>query len=106
MADQQAIPIDKDDIPYRFDISLAGEIFTFEAHYNARFDYYSLDVEKDGDVLVNGEKVVYGRPLFSGLNDARLPKVEIIPYDVAGIETRAGYDQLGVTVFLFVGDST
>jgi hypothetical protein len=105
VAEQQAVPIDKEDVPYSFDISLADELFTLEVGYNARFDFYTLSIEKDGELLAGGEKVVYGRPMFSGLSDTRLPKVTITPSDVAGIETRAGYDEINETVFLFVGEA-
>lgn len=33
------IEIEKDNIPYRFDISIAGEMFGFEVHYNADYDF-------------------------------------------------------------------
>lgn len=103
--EQKAIPIDKTAVPYRFDIQLAGELFTFEVHYNARFDFFTVHLEKGGQRIVDGDKIVYGRRMFSGLNDPRLPAVEIVPKDVAGIETRAGYDQMGTTVFLFISEA-
>jgi len=96
------IEIDKEAIPYRFEIDLAGEIFIFEVHYNERFDYFAVDIEKSGEVILQGAKIVYGNPLFNFSNDPRLPKVKITPIDEAGNETRAGYDQLENTVFLAV----
>jgi hypothetical protein len=105
MADSKAVPIDKESIPYRFDIPLAGEIFTLEVHYNATNDFFTVDIEKNGTVLVYGEKLTYGNPLFSSLTDKRLPKVLMTPYDVARRETRVSYENLGESVFLFVGES-
>lgn len=104
MAELEAILIDKSAVPYRFDVDLAGEIFTFEIHYNGRFDYFTAHVEKDGTRLVDGEKIVYGRPLFSALNDTRLPNATITPFDASGKETWAGFAQLGETVFLYVDE--
>lgn len=106
MAEQYAIPIDKAEIPYRFDIEIAGELFTFEIHYNARFDFFTAALEKNGVVIVAGERITYGQPMFGALNDPRLPKIPIIPKDVAGQETRVGWDQLDETVFLFLDEAT
>lgn len=95
------IPIDKTSIPYRFDIDLAGEIFAFEVHYNSRFDYFTVNLSKNNEVIVDGAKIVYGNPLFN-IADSRLPKVQIVPIDESGIATKAGYNELGNTVFLSV----
>lgn len=98
------IEIEKDLIPYRFDMALADELFTFEVNYNDRFDFFTIDIEKDGEPLVHGQKVSLNRPLFSSLNDERLPKVYIIPLDESGEQIRVTYENLGDTVFLFVGE--
>jgi hypothetical protein len=96
------LPIDKRSIPYRFEIELQGELFTFEAHYNQSFDYFTLDLHKDNKALVYGEKLVLDRPLFDGLVNKELPKLTIIPKDRAGMETRITYENLSETVFLYV----
>jgi hypothetical protein len=96
------ISIDLAEIPYRFEIELAGEVFTFEIHYNHEFDFFTIDLEKNGEVLVYGEKIVYGRPLFSAFSDSRLPKVRIVPKDPSGQATRVGWDELETSVFLIV----
>lgn len=105
MAELKAVPVDKESIPYRFDISLASEIFTLEIHYNAVGDFFTVNAEKNGTPLVYGEKLTYGMPLFSSLSDKRLPKVTLTPYDVAGKETRVSFDNLNESVFLFIGES-
>lgn len=105
MAEQYAVPIDAGAVPYRFDIELEAELFTFEVHYNTTGDYFTVNLERDGEVLVNGKKLTYGSPLFGSLADARLPKVDLVPQDVAGIETRVGMSNLGRTVFLFIGET-
>jgi hypothetical protein len=99
------IEIDKTAIPYRFDIELAGEIFNLEIRYNSRFDFFTVDLEREGEIVVQGEKIMYGRPLFSYLNDNRLPAVDIIPLNESGDPVdRVGWDNLGDTVFLMVGE--
>lgn len=98
------IEIDKDSIPYTFDIDIVGEVFGFEVNYNNRFDFFTVDLYKDDELIIAGEKIVYGKELFSTINDERLPKAVIIPIDPSGFEEiRVGWDQLGVSVFLEVG---
>lgn len=98
------IEIDKDLIPYRFEIDLAGEEYEFEINHNNRFDYFTVDLYRDGTALVVGEKLMLNRPLFDGLANINLPKMKIIPKDRSGIETRITYDNLESTVFLYVID--
>ena len=99
------IPIDKDNIPYQFEIELAGDVFIFEIHYNAEYDFFTVDLYRDEEVLAYGEKLAYGSPLFRTYADERFPKETIIPRDKAGVETAVTYQNLGETVFLFVSDS-
>lgn len=99
------IEIDKEDIPYRFDIELAGDFYTFEIHYNGRFDFFSFHLYKDGELIVAGEKIVYGKELFSTITDDRLPKVVILPIDESGQPVeKITYNNFGKTVVLLVGE--
>jgi hypothetical protein len=99
------LPIEKDLIPYQFLIDIADEEFLFDVNYNERFDFFTIDVYKDDEPIVLGEKVVYGRALFStSPNEDKLPQYPITPFDEAGEETRVGWDNFGVSVFLFIGD--
>ncbi|MEA0552964.1 hypothetical protein U1P98_04470 [Lysinibacillus irui] len=99
------IEIDKGEIPYSFEIELAGEIFEFEVNYNQTHDFFTVDLFKDGGVLVIGEKLIINRPLFRNLVNIDLPKEQIIPKDRAGVADRITYDNLNETVFLYVGES-
>jgi hypothetical protein len=98
------IEIDKEAIPYKFDMELGGELFTFDVGYNERFDFFTIGLEKDGEVIVAGEKVVLNQPLFYSLTDTRLPKVLVIPLDQAGNQARVNYDNLSKSVLLLVGE--
>ena len=104
MAEQYAVPIDPEAVPYRFDIDIDGDgqLYTLEAHYNSRFDYYTLDLYRDGEPVVYGAKLTYGEPVFGGLVDERLPKSPLVPRDVAGVESTVSSKNLGKTVFLFI----
>ncbi|WP_422659121.1 phage baseplate plug family protein [Paenibacillus sp. EC2-1] len=96
------IDIEKNLIPYRFDISLEEEVFTFEVHYNEQFDFFTLNLEKDGEVLVNGEKLVYGSTLFYDVMDNRFPRVPIVPYDQSETESIVNWRTLSESVFLYL----
>lgn len=100
------IEIDKESIPYSFEIDLAGEIFDFEINYNESFDFFTVDLYKNGKTLVLGEKIVLNMPLFQNRVSIDLPKVQIIPKDRAGVAKRITYSNLNETVFLFVGESS
>lgn len=99
---KEYINIEKALIPYRFEIELGAELFELEIRFNSIGDYFTIDLYKDGEVLVYGEKIVYGEPLFSEIFDTRFPGPTIVPIDESGKETRVGYDNLNVTVFLVV----
>ena len=97
------IDIDKNLIPYEFEMTLANELFRFKVNYNEEFDYFTIDLFKDDIPLIYGEKIVYGRPLF--LSCLEGPKLDIVLYDVTGRIERVTYENFNKEVFLFlVGD--
>lgn len=95
------IDIEKDLVPYRFDVDLDEETFTFEVNYNPEKDFFTVDLEKDGEVLVVGEKIVYGTPLFTDVWDSRFPLTTILPWDESGLSSVVNWETLGTTCFLF-----
>jgi len=102
MPDYQFIPIQKDLIPYVFDITLAGRTFAFHIKYNAMRDFFTVDLLRDDEYIVIGEKIVYGRVLFLNQQHLDVPTVAIIPYDLSMNETRVTWDNFGETVFLWL----
>lgn len=99
------IPIEREEVPARFEIDIAGEDFEMEVRHNERFDFYTVDLWKDEKMIVAGEKVVYGRALFSTLpDDEVLPKYPITPLSESEDYGRVDYDNFGRTVFLTIGD--
>ena len=97
------IDIDKTLIPYEFEMSLANELFKFKVNYNEEYDYFTMDLFKNDEIIILGEKLVYGRPLFMATLNG--PKIDILPYDVTGRIERITYENLNEEVFLFlVGD--
>ncbi|MCT6926172.1 hypothetical protein [Metasolibacillus sp.] len=99
---REYIEIEKELIPYSFEIELGVELFEIGIEYNAIGDFFTLSLSKDGEVLVSNEKITYGEPLFSEIYDARYPAPLILPLDESNKETRVGWDNLNDTVFLVV----
>lgn len=96
------LQIDKALIPYSFDIQLDGTTYDLTIRYNAEYDFFTMDIAKDEMEILNGEKIVYGRPLFEAHRHLDLPTVLILPVDMSEEQTRAGYEQLSDTVFLYM----
>lgn len=96
------IAIEKDLIPYRFDIAIDGKTYTFEVRYNAENDYFTVDLSRNDQLVIAGAKVVYGRPLFAAHMYMDVPQTPIIPLDVSGQTERVTWDNLNETVFLWL----
>lgn len=99
------IEIDKDLIPYSFDMTLEDETFTFGVNYNYLKDFFTIDLLKNDEVVVLGEKLIYGKPLFLTTEHRDVPKIDILPFDLSEQEDRITFENLGEEVFLYiVGD--
>ena len=102
MADYQFIPIDKNLMPYRFDITLAGRTFTFEIKYNAMRDFFTVNLLRNDEYIITGQRVMYAVPLFINQQHLDVPTVPIIPYDLSMAADRVTWDNLNNTVFLWL----
>ncbi|MCR8636187.1 phage baseplate plug family protein [Paenibacillus radicis (ex Xue et al. 2023)] len=98
----QLVNIIKHQIPYRFEIPLANVLFEMEVNYNPQFDFFTIDLYRNKELLVYGEKLIYGKPLFHDIADHRFPAVTLTPLDESGKETDVNWKTLGETVFLFL----
>lgn len=99
------IDIEKEKIPYSFEVVLAGETFQFEVFYNVVGDFFSVNLYKNHQLVVLGEKIVYGVDLFDNLKHLDVPKVTIRPFDTTSIANRITYENMNEDVFLYVLDS-
>ncbi len=95
------IDINKDLCPYQFDIQLGGTTYTMEIRYNNEFDYFTVDLSIGETIIINGEKILYGRELFQSHKHLNVPS-DIVVFDASDEQIRAGYEQLGETVFLYM----
>lgn len=97
------IEINKDLIPYSFDILLGAEWFNLEINYNKTADLFTVTLSKDDEVIVYDEPVIYGVPLFADLYQSGIyPALDIVPYDESKQETAVTWDNFNSTVFLTV----
>lgn len=99
------IEIEKELIPYEFDIGLDGETYNFHVNYNRTADLFTVDLYKGGKTIIKGEKLVYNQPLFTTANHKDVPETTLVPFDLAGHVDHITYKNLNEEVFLFlVGD--
>ncbi|WOC33060.1 MULTISPECIES: phage baseplate plug family protein [Caproicibacterium] len=100
------IEIDKDLIPYQFDITLAGQPFTVSVDYNRGVDLFTVSLyDSTGALLCAGEPLIYGSPLFRDVYRAgKFPVIDLVPLDESGHESAVTWDNFGKTVFLTIDD--
>ena len=98
------IQIDKDKIPYTFSVKLDDKTFTFTIKYNDYGGFFTLDLyASDGTLLVYGDVVRYGRPMFGSVEDERFPMPVIIPQCVSGDDiSDVTWDNFGTDVKLYL----
>ena len=97
------ILITKDLIPYSFNILLADELFNLTISYNENHNFFTVALEKDGEVICNGEPIVYGVPLFRDIYEAgKYPAIDIIPIDESGEQNTVTFENFNEVVFLTI----
>lgn len=97
------ILIEKELIPYSFDILLGSEWFNLDFQYNNTADLFTVTLSKDDVILVYNEPIVYGVPLFADLYQSGVfPMLDIVAYDESEQENTVTWDNFNETVFLTV----
>ena len=99
------INIDKNQIPYEFEIVLDYVTFQFELNYNSVGDFFTVSLKKDHIKIIDNYKVVYNVELFENLKYLGVPRVIIKPFDTTGNSNNISYENLNEDVFLYVLDS-
>lgn len=96
------IEINKEIIPYTFDILLADDLFNLRIDYNNTADLFTVTLSKDGETICT-EPIVYGVPLFQDLfQPEKYPALNIVPLDDSGQQERVTFDNLSNTVLLII----
>lgn len=104
------LPIDKNTVPYRFEIQIIGITYAFEVFYNTTGDFFTVNLYKGEQLLYAGEKVDYNRYLFGTrlengkiiTNHPDIPRVILVPFDPAEKAKRVGWNELGDQVRVFI----
>jgi hypothetical protein len=106
------IEINKDLIPYEFDIVLADETFKIGVNFNETAELFTLDLSKldeesgEYEEICKGEPIIYGKPLFSDVFiNGKYPAIDIVPYDESGENNAVTFDNLNETVFLCIDNT-
>lgn len=99
---RQYIPVNTDDLPDIFDITLAGEVYTLRLDYNSVADFYTLTIMQDGETLLEQEPLVLDQLVGIDIPDSRLPRTDIRVMDEANNAKDAGKGELGYDVQLYL----
>lgn len=103
------IPVTASDVPISFRMALDGRTYLFAFDYNEHFDFFTCTIatasvlEASNEVLVSGEPLRYGMPLFYASPDERLPSSLLIPLCLDGDDiSRITYENFGKEVLLCI----
>ena len=94
------ILIEKQNIPYRFQVALPQNAFELEIRYNKTADLFTAALYKSGE-LVCIEPVIYGTQMFEQVYQPGIyPAIRIVPVDSSGEQSAVTWDNFNETVFL------
>lgn len=100
---KDAILIDKDLIPYLFNIALGDVMYTVEVRHNSEADLFTLALYDIDGNLICTEPIIYGAVLFEQqYKPETYPAVNIIPFDESEEDTAVTWDNFNKTVFLYI----
>lgn len=101
------IEINKNLVPYRFNITLGGEVFEMGVKYNEYADMFTVSLKKNGEEICSGEPLVYGRALFEDIYvNGKYPALRMVPYDDSGQNTEVTKNNLENTVFIVIDNGS
>lgn len=100
------IPINKELVPYNFEIALADTTFLVGVDYNYTGDFFTLSLnDLEGNIISRGEKLVYNMQLWADIYDNRtFPCLTIKPVDAGYNEKQITWFNFGKTIFLEIFD--
>ena len=96
------IEIEKDLIPYRFEMVFNNNTYILEINYNNKFDFFTLDLYRDKEIIFLREKIVYAKPIFISKKYSKDIDAVIYPYDLSEKANRVTWDNLEETVFMYL----
>jgi len=105
------IEIDKESIPYDFDLELSGRVYNFTINYNYLFDYFTVDLKLDKKILIQGEKLILNEILFRECYedkehnlDEEFPSEILMPIASSNDIDRVSYNNLGTDIQLYYAE--
>jgi len=105
------IQIEKDKIPYSFDILLSNKAYTINLRYNNYSGDFTADLELNELTLIKGKKIVLNELLFeefaydtNGNKNVNFYDELLSFYDLTWQEKELTLDNLQETVLLYVMD--
>ena len=99
------IDVDTSKVPYNFSVKLEDRTYTFCIRYNPWGGFFTADlsITTTGEMLVYGDIIRYGRPMFNSVEDERFPIPVIIPLCLSGDDIHEiTWDNFGKQVRLYV----
>ena len=80
----EVVEIDTSKVPYTFSVKLTDKTYTFTVKYNEAGSFFTVDLAtSDGEPLVYGDIVRYGRPLFGSGED-----IDTVTFDNFGKQVK------------------
>jgi hypothetical protein len=99
------IPVNKNNLPERFEIDLASDTFWMQFNYNDTSDFFSVDLYTgNNEPIILGEKLILNVPLWQDFADPRLPAPSLVVLDESEQTKRITFDNFMVTTFLYIDD--
>lgn len=103
MAYRAMFEIDPSAVPLTFEAEFGNDVVIIGINYNELGDFYSADLFDDqGEPIILGEKLIYGKPLWRRYAGSKLPAVDLLPLDESGRTKVCNKETFGQTVFLYI----
>lgn len=97
------IPIEKNNLPEKFEIPLGNIKYIFGVNYNQSENFFVIDLfDAEGVPIVVGEALVLDERLWRDIIDDRLPSIDLVPMDESGKATEITFKNFGVDIFLYI----
>ena len=104
------LDIDKTQIPCTLQVMLPTRerslnrvrLYDLEIRYNLQHDFFVIDIKRNDETLVFGQKLVLNKSVYADYSDMRLPLVDIVPRNRPGQKGDVTFENWGDTVLLAV----
>ena len=95
--------IDLTNLPQIFSTSFGNTTVSLGINYNSLGDFYTVDLyDNQGNGVIMGEKLIYGKRLWRNYVDPRIPSIDLVPLDESGVTKACNKETFGKTVFLYI----